>query len=190
VDAPRRPLEHPDPPLTDGVVALRPWRDDDAPALMAICDDPLAARFTNVPVPYAEADAREWIAGRRESQAAGAGIVFAIVQPPDDTPVGNIGLRLNEHAVGETGYLTAARARGQGLMPRALDLMTRWAFAELGLARVQLLTHPENAASQRVAEKAGFQREGLLRRHSLQRGRRIDVICWARLPADPVPPVG
>lgn len=190
MDTPRPRLRHPDPPLTDGVVALRAWRDDDAPALVAICDDPLAVRFTSVPTPYGEADAREWIAGRRESLAAGSAIAFAIVRPPDDTPVGNIGLRLNEHAVGETGYLAAAGARGEGLMPRALDLMTRWAFAELGLARVQLLTHPENAASQRVAEKAGFQREGLLRRYWLQRGRRIDVICWARLPADPVPPAG
>ena len=187
VDAARPPLHHPDPPLTDGVVALRAWRDDDAPALVEICDDALAARFTSVPVPYSVADARAWLADRRDSLAAGAGIALAIVRPPDDRPVGNIGIRLGEHAVGELGYLTGAATRGQGLMPRAVDVVTRWAFAELGLARVQLLAHPENAGSQRVAEKAGFRREGLLRRYWLQRDTRVDVVCWSRLPADPAP---
>jgi RimJ/RimL family protein N-acetyltransferase len=187
VEAVRDPLRHPDPPLSDGVVALRAWHDDDAPAVVEMCDDALAARFTSVPVPYSEADAREWLAGQAGPLTAGSAIAFAIVQPPGDRPLGSIGLRLGEHAVGEVGYLTAPAARGQGLMPRALDLMTRWAFAELGLARVQLLTHPENRASQRVAEKAGFQREGLLRRYWLQRDTRVDVVSWARLPRDPAP---
>jgi RimJ/RimL family protein N-acetyltransferase len=67
---------------------------------------------------------------------------------------------------------------------RALRLLSRWALSEHGLARVQLIVEPENVASIRVAENAGFQREALLRSYIELKGRRRDVYLYALLADD------
>ena len=64
----------------------------------------------------------------------------------------------------------------------ALELIARFAFTELGAARVQLRTEPDNVASQRVAEKAGFTREGVLRSLLEFKGRRRDAVMFSLLP--------
>ncbi len=180
-------LAHPDPPLGDGVITLRAWCAQDIPAIVDICSDELSGRYTTVPVPYTESDAREWLAGQPQARADGASIAFAVLEPPADVPLGSIGLTRHGDGVAEVGYITAPAARGRGLMPRAVSLLTGWAFATLGIERVELATHPDNSASIRVAEKCGFSREGVLRGYGVQRGRRVDLMMHSRLPGDPPP---
>jgi RimJ/RimL family protein N-acetyltransferase len=67
---------------------------------------------------------------------------------------------------------------------RALRLLTRWAAREHDLARLHLIVEPANVASQRVAEKAGFRREALLRSYIELKGTRRDVYLYALLPED------
>jgi RimJ/RimL family protein N-acetyltransferase len=67
----------------------------------------------------------------------------------------------------------------------ALRLVAGWAFQELGVERLQLTTHPDNAASQRVAAKAGFSREGTLRAWLVTRDGRRDAVMFSLLPGDP-----
>ena len=91
--------------------------------------------------------------------------------------------------VGELGYLLSPLARGRGVMAAALTLLITWAFGDpFRLERVQAMTHPENEASQRVLERLGFTREGLLRsyRGSLARpgAPREDRVIWSLLPID------
>ena len=75
--------------------------------------------------------------------------------------------------------------RGQGICPRALRVLSRWAIEELGLQRLDLMTDPENVASQRVAEKVGFQREGVLRAHLRHPDGRIrDSVVFSLLPGE------
>ena len=64
---------------------------------------------------------------------------------------------------GDAGYSLGAAWEGQGLGSEALGLAVTFARDKLGLRRLYLRSHPENLGSQRVAEKCGFQREGLLR---------------------------
>jgi RimJ/RimL family protein N-acetyltransferase len=67
----------------------------------------------------------------------------------------------------------------------ALRTLCRWAVNELGVKRLELLTDPNNLASQRVAEKAGFQREGLLRSSLEYRdGKRRDSFIFSALPEE------
>ena len=63
--------------------------------------------------------------------------------------------------------------------------MTEWAFAELGLIRIELLISVENAASKKVAERCGYVREGVLRSIYLKPGLREDTEIWSRLATDP-----
>lgn len=81
----------------------------------------------------------------------------------------------------------APDVRGRGIAGRALELVTRWAFEDLGVARAQLITDLDNGASQRVAEKCGFRREGVLRAWEPIGDGRPDVVMFARLPGDELP---
>ena len=63
-------------------------------------------------------------------------------------------------------------------------LVARFAFDELGAGRVQLTTELDNRGSQRVAEKAGFTREGVLRSYLDFKGRRRDAVMFSLLAED------
>jgi RimJ/RimL family protein N-acetyltransferase len=79
----------------------------------------------------------------------------------------------------------AAGSRGRGICTRALRVLSRFGLDELGLQRLELITDPDNVASQRVAEKVGFQREGLLRAHLRHPDGRIrDSVMYGLLPGE------
>jgi RimJ/RimL family protein N-acetyltransferase len=182
------PIVLPDPPLSDGRVTLRAWTSADVPAIVEMCEDPDVIRFTSVPVPYEADDAQLWLDLHPGRLAAGDGAAFAITEAGDERVVGSIGVRvLHEQGAAETGYHIVAERRGRGLATAALRLIARWTFAELPVGRLQLTTHLDNPGSQRVAEKAGFTREGVLRSWADQRGERVDLVMWSLLPGDPIP---
>jgi RimJ/RimL family protein N-acetyltransferase len=152
-------VQLPDPPLTDGVVALRAYVDADVPALVEICQDPEIARWTLVPSPYAEADARAWLQRVAEGQAAGTRVTFAVIDATDPgVLLGSAGLQAIDWDLraADLGYMLAAPARGRGCATRAVELLAGWAFGPVGLERLELRTMPENAASVAVAARAGF----------------------------------
>jgi RimJ/RimL family protein N-acetyltransferase len=101
-------------------------------------------------------------------------------------PVGSMGLRIDEadRDIAEAGYMVAPAARGRGVATTALRLVSRWALEDLGMARVHLTTHVDNRASQRVAERAGFRREGILRSWEELRGERLDLMMYSLVGAD------
>jgi RimJ/RimL family protein N-acetyltransferase len=87
----------------------------------------------------------------------------------------------------ELGYIVGPAARGRGVATEILSRLTRWAFDEAGALRATLLIDLENPASIRVAEKAGYVREGVLRSLHLKPDRRGDTALYSRLPSDPDP---
>jgi RimJ/RimL family protein N-acetyltransferase len=103
----------------------------------------------------------------------------------DGAPIGSIGMRTNESRVGHIGYWCAREARGRGYTTRALRVVSRFAIEELRFGRLELITDPDNHPSQRVAEKVGFRREGVLRSHLLHPdGRRRDSVMFSLLPGE------
>jgi RimJ/RimL family protein N-acetyltransferase len=78
----------------------------------------------------------------------------------------------------------APQARGQGYAARALPLAARWLFDACGLARLELLTDPDNGAMVQAAQTAGFVREGVLRAYRIEQGRRVDMVVLSLLPSD------
>lgn len=179
-------LPHLDAPLSDGVVALREWSDADAPALVAALNEPEIARWTRVPSPYTRADAEEYLARREPRRQSGEELSLAIVSASSGELLGSIGLSVTscEHSRGELGYLVFAPARGRDVAPRAVRLLASFAFDQLVLRRLEIFTATENGPSQRVAEKAGFTREGVLRSYTHNRGERLDMVCWSLLPGE------
>jgi RimJ/RimL family protein N-acetyltransferase len=176
--------------LNDGVVALRPWREDDAGELVGALDgDGEVARWLDaIPQPYTTADARAWLAQAVHAWHEGAGAPFAVVDAATGRLLGGMGVRWNDriNGVGEVGYWVRADSRGLGVTTRALRLATSWAFEAAGCQRLVLRADTLNAPSQRVAERAGFVREGIERsaRFSPRQGRRVDFVVYSRLPED------
>jgi RimJ/RimL family protein N-acetyltransferase len=179
------PLPLPDLPLCDGTIALRGTTDADIPALVAAVQDPLIPRYTRVPSPYGERQAREFLVERRRRREEGTELSLLVVDPDSDGLLGSVGARVDrDNARAEIGYWVAHEARGRGVASGAVVLLGTWLFATLELARLQIHTEVENVASQRVAERAGFTREGRLRSYELTEGRPIDVVMFAALPGE------
>jgi RimJ/RimL family protein N-acetyltransferase len=172
----------PDPPLHDGDIGLRPWRPGDVPAIVEACQDPEIPKWTLVPSPYTADDARLWLAAQSAARRGGRRVELAIVDP-DDVLLGSIAIARSADArAGEIGYWVAHEARRRRVATRAVMLIARWAFTELDLERIELLAEPDNIASQRVAEAAGFSRERLLAAHREQKGRMRDFYLFVASP--------
>jgi RimJ/RimL family protein N-acetyltransferase len=170
--------------MADGATALRPWRDSDLRPLVAACQDPEIGRWTRVPWPYDESDARAYLVHRYDALDAGASAPFAIAAAPGaDRLLGSVSLmRIAwEHARAEVGYWLARDARGEGHAVRAVRLICAWGFEALGLERIDLLAATGNPRSQRVAERAGFTREAVLRSYMRARGGRLDMVMFGLL---------
>jgi ribosomal-protein-alanine N-acetyltransferase len=179
------PIPLPDPPLVDAELRLRPWSLGDVPAVTAACQDPEISRWTVVPQEYTDQEATEFIATRESDRLAGRELALAVVDD-GDALLGAIGMSnfdWPDHR-GEIGYWMAREARGRGLGTRAVRLLSRWAIDSLELERVELLANPANEASQALAERAGFTREGLLRRYRTRHGVREDLVMFSLLPED------
>jgi RimJ/RimL family protein N-acetyltransferase len=152
-------LALPDPPLSDGVIALRAFESTDVAALVEACQDPEIPRFTLVPRPYTEDHARSWLRRLAVGRAAGTQMAFAIVEAPAGAALlGAVGLNVidREQRAADVGYWLAAPARGRGVATRAVVLVAAWAFDALGLERLELRTQEHNHASRAVAGRAGF----------------------------------
>ena len=180
-------LWFPVPPLASDVVLLRPWREADVPGIVLAFTDPVMQRFSWRTAPYTETDARDYFAEQEEARLRGDELNFALVEPHDqDVVLGCVSLyevRLDQGCAA-IGYWLAPEARGRGAATHAVRLLARWAFAELGLARLELTCGPDNEASQHVAERCGFSGEGLLRSHVPFKGARRDSVIYGLLPGE------
>ena len=168
---------------TDGVVTLRPWQEDDAAAIVECVDgDPEITRWLDrVPQPYTLADAESFIAGLGQES-------FAVTDAETGRLLGSIGAHWDDAGdVAEIGYWLRADARGGGVTTRALLLISAWALERTGVARLQLRADTENGPSRRVAEKAGFTFEGVLRSAywNPRLERRVDWAMYSLLPGEP-----
>ncbi|MCU1589606.1 MAG: putative ribosomal N-acetyltransferase ydaF [Frankiales bacterium] len=157
----------------------------DAAALAAAGSDDLTQTWLPLPRPYSEGDALRWIGQvAPDRQRSGFGLVRAI--DAAGQLAGTIDFKRTEWAAGvtEIGYLACPWARSQGFVTEAVQAMARWALTDLGLHRVELRIATGNAASLRVAEKAGFLREGVARRAGYIHAGRVDLAIFSLVQAD------
>jgi len=155
------------------VIELRPWQAGDLPLLEQASADEYVTQIEHLPTPFSSEAALAWIAGR-------TGTEWAIVA--DGQPVGGAGFA-ERHVpnMADAGYWVVAGRRGSGIATAAVEILVSRAFAA-GIQRLQAVVEPWNLASQRVLEKTGFEREGLLRGYLYYGdGPRRDVYLYARL---------
>ncbi|MBN1093787.1 GNAT family N-acetyltransferase [Blastococcus sp. TML/M2B] len=165
-------------------LVLRPYRADDVGAVHRACQDADIQRWTTVPVPYTEADALAFVTETTVSgRAEGRGLLTAV--EADGRFVGSAGLHFTRGMLGPgVGYWVAPWARGQGYAAEAARALADWAFRH-DAVRVHLAADVRNTASQAVALRAGFVREGVIRAGLPYRdGTQGDAALFSRLPDD------
>ncbi len=168
--------------LTDGVIVLRDWIEHDIRFLVdALQDEEVSRWVPAIPWPYTEDDAKDFI--RRGAVEHGGA---AVTDARTGTVLGAVAMHVVNATdlIGAVGYWVARDARHQGVATRAVALVVECGFEKLGLERLELMTDVDNVASQRVAEKNGFQREGRLRSHMKTRYGRRDSYLYSLLPSD------
>jgi ribosomal-protein-alanine N-acetyltransferase len=168
-------------------VVLRLARPEDADALaQGFADDPTLGAMLGIEPDHQNA---EWLRSTfREDGQNGEepeDYWFAIAHPESGEPIGEIGLVGISWPNRRAGLsiLVLPGSRRVGVAREAIELLVGWAQGELGLHRIELHTLPENAPMQRLAEASGFVREGVLRDYTFERGRFVDNVVYARLPA-------
>lgn len=176
--------------ISAGTLHLRPWEPVDAGAVLRACSDPELQRWTRVPSPYALEHAVAWVEQGSPAQwADDEGAPFAVLDATTGEVLASVGfVRLAARdGLAEIGYWCAPWARGRGVTTQAVQAVCRWGFGALGLGRVDWLAQVGNTASRRVAEKAGFTVEGVLRQRIVGREGRADAWIGGLLATDPTP---
>ena len=174
-------IPYPEPELTGATFALRAFREGDYGAARALEHDPAAVRW--VPELPA-ADGAGVVAFYEACRREGSLLHLVIADPTTDAYLGEMMLAFGEHRVAELGCCLAPAARGSGIATEAIVALTDWALRDLGLGRVQVFVARENVAALSLAERAGFQHEGVLRSYWEHGEERLDVMVLARVPGD------
>jgi RimJ/RimL family protein N-acetyltransferase len=179
------------PTLAAGPFQLRPFTLVDIDAVQEASADPHIPLITTVPAAFTENEGRRFIERQWSRAEQGTGYSFAIANADTDRAVGHAGLWLKDVDEGRAsvGYWIIGSARGHRAAAIAALVLAQWAHHELRIPRLQLYVEPWNTASIRTAERAGFQREGLLRSWQDVGGARKDMYMYARLATDPIPPI-
>lgn len=166
-------------------LVLRPWRATDAAALMAACQDPEIARWAGLPQPFLPADGDAFIESAIAMWRDGTGAPFAIVEAQGDRLLGAITRFGPEGHQATFGCWVVADARGRGIGTRSLRRLAEWTFATTSVIRLHVFIMVGNEVSERMVERAGYQREGVLRAWDvLDDGVPVDCVVYSRLRGD------
>jgi ribosomal-protein-alanine N-acetyltransferase len=170
----------PTTPPSDGSVVLRAFTDEDAHLAVELGDDPYIPLIGSLPAHPTTQQALEWIHRQRGQLAERQRFSFATADAESNNAVGAIGLGLGDLSAGRAtaGYAVAPAHRGRGIATSALQALTRFAWTIPAPYRVELYIEPWNTSSIRVAEAAGYQREGLLPSHQEIDGSRRDMLLY------------
>jgi RimJ/RimL family protein N-acetyltransferase len=152
------------PDLIDGELRLRPSEGRDVAEITRICRDPEIERWTRVPSPYTESDARAYVEAAARALAEGDGAMLLVADSSSDRVLGAVSLSVDVRDwSGELGYWIAPEARGRGIASRGCRLLLRFGFDHLELGYVMLWAAAANAGSNAVARRLGFTHEGTSR---------------------------
>lgn len=160
-----------------GTVTLRALNERDIAGVLEQCVDPLSIEWTQVPVPFGLADAREFVEViAPNAWADGSQWIFAVEHDTGDGPryAGNIALRDEGHGLAEIAYGSHPGARGTGAIEAGLQLLLEWGFGTQGLQTVIWRANKGNWASRKVAWRLGFRIDGVLRHSHVFRGELVD----------------
>ncbi len=174
------------PSIETARLILRPFQLSDAAAVQELAGErDIADTTMNIPHPYEDGMAEEWIAGHEPGYSEGEGATFAITLRVDTALIGAIGLRVDRSLnKAELGYWVGKPFWNHGYATEAAAAVLAFGFDELGLNRIQARHLARNPSSGRVMEKAGMLREGIARQDAIKWEQYEDLVSYALLLED------
>lgn len=165
-----------------GPVRLRAFRGSDVVMVQELATDPYLPLIGSLPAAADTAAATAWIGRQHARLTEGTGFSFCIADDQDQ-PLGSAGLWTRGLPGGRAtaGYAVRPSARGRGVATHALKALTTFGWTLPDLHRIELYIEPDNLASRRAAERAGYLQEGVLRQHQEIGGSRRDMCLYATL---------
>jgi ribosomal-protein-serine acetyltransferase len=175
--------------FTDGNILIRPFRAEDIQAVFEAIRESINEVAPWLPwchEDYKVEETTEFILSRDVAWKNDTDYGFGIFDAKTKEFLGGVGLsQINRaHQMGNLGYWVRTSCVGRGVASSAARMAARFALEELNLQRVEILAATENHASQRVAEKAGATREGVLRKRLLVKGQAQDVVLYSLVKED------
>ena len=173
------------PVLAGRQVMLRELRFSDAPALLATLTTEEVARFISPPPTTVEGFER-FIAWTHAQRAAGEYVCFAVVPVGTDTAVGIFQIRQLDPSfmTAEWGFALGSAYWGTGVFMNAAQLTLEFAFASIGVHRMEARAAIKNGRGNGALAKIGAVREGVLRKSFLRNGEYLDQALWSILRED------
>lgn len=174
------------PVLETERLLLRPFNMEDAAPIQRLAGDRAIASTTlNIPHPYEDGMADEWIATHRQRFDDGVSAIFAIQFMEQAMLIGAIGLEINrQHQRAELGYWIGKPYWRRGYCTEAAWRVLQYGFGMLELSRIYASHFSRNPASGRVMQKIGMLHEGTLRKHVLKWGVHEDLELYGMLRDD------
>jgi len=171
------------PTLETMRLTLRPFDVSDATDVQRLAGDPCIADVTqNIPHPYKNGMAEEWISTHQDMYESGSGVQFAMQLKTTDELIGCISLiQIEEGHQAGLGYWIGRPFWGSGYCTEAGQAVLEYAFTERALIRVHSHHLSRNPASGRVMQKLGMKSEGYRRNHVRKSGRLEDIEMYGIL---------
>ncbi len=175
--------------LTDGVVLLRPYGSGDVERPYQAVRESIAELSVWMPwchADYSIEESRAWVESRAEAWEKGTEYDFVITDARDGSFLGGCGLNCIDYKnrIANLGYWVRTGRTKRGVASAAVRLLVQFGLGKLKLNRIEIMVAVGNKTSQRVAEKVGARREGILRNRIVVRDRVYDAVMFSLIPED------
>ena len=169
--------------ITTENLILRPFREEDVPAITAEMNDPEVVKTTHaMSYPFPEENVRRWIGGMSAAWEKGSSCVFAVTGRETGEMYGFICLVMEPRDYrAELGYAYGRRHWGKGIGTEACRAVIDFGFQVLDLHKIYARHFVSNPASGRVMQKSGMEYEGTQKSHDFKDGRFEDVASYGIL---------
>lgn len=173
--------------LADGSLLLRPYAAADAPALQAAAAESVATVGRWLPwchAGYGLDESHAWIERCTAGWSDGSQFDFAVFD--DGAFAGGFGINRVDplHRNGNLGYWLRQSCQRRGLAARAGRLAAAFAFAQLGLVRLEIVSAVDNQPSRRTAEAIGARLECVARNRLMDRETPVAAAVYGLVPQD------
>lgn len=174
--------------LSNDVVTIRRYRADDVPLLFEAARESTKEMFAWMSwchPQYTIEESESFVLSREAAWTQRTEFDFAVFDRKNNLFLGGVGLNQfsRDCNFANLGYWVRSSQNGRGIATAATLLTAEFGFADLGLTRIEIVAAAGNAASQRVAEKAGAIREGVLRNRILLHNRPRDAVMFSLIAA-------
>jgi [ribosomal protein S5]-alanine N-acetyltransferase len=179
-------MNKPFPILETTRLILRELTEEDAPDMLTYLSNKQVVQHMGLLPFQTVQDARDEIGWYKEIWEEGSGIRWGITLKDEGKVIGSCGFlnRHTKHFRAEVGFELSQEHWGKGIAREALAAVVAHGFTSYDLERVEALIVPENLASQKLVEKLGFIREGLLRHYEYTCGQFDDLLMYSFLKAE------